>query len=379
MKHRNNRTYRPHPRGFHPPFLLLLLLPALYLNCLGQSQDIPRNIIYCIGDGMGVAQVSAYQLRNRTTNFERFPVAGFSLTASATNLVTESAAGGTALSTGRRARNGVVSVDSADRPMETLLERARACGKSVGVVVTSSLTHATPAAFLAHAASRKEEFEIAEQIAASRTDVLIGGGRRFFLPKGAGGDRTDGRNLLAGMAAAGYTVADALPDSAYAAGPVIVLSASEGLPAAAKRDITLARMVRTALGILGTNPNGFVLMIEGSQIDWAAHDNDLTALLAEMRDFDGAIGEALDYAGADGSTLVVVTADHETGGLTLDGTKPDGSDLRALWAHGDHSASMVPLFASGPGERRFGGIRRNDEIARALFDLLDCAPAGMKK
>ena len=164
-------------------------------------------------------------------------------------------------------------------------------GKSVGIVVTSSITHATPAAFLAHAVSRKSEYEIAEQIAHSRTDILIGGGRRFFLPERSGGGRTDDRDLLAEMRAAGYAAPTDLPDTAVGRGPCIVLLADEGLPSAMKREITLARMVRSALAILRRNPNGFFLMIEGSQIDWAAHDNDFDALLAEMADFDGAIGD----------------------------------------------------------------------------------------
>ncbi len=368
-------------RYFHLPALLALLLPAL----LCAQKETPRNIILLIGDGMGTAQLSAHVLQQKDSRFHEFPVAGFSMTQSANAFVTESAAGATALATGRRTVNGHLSLSHINEPLTTLLEAARAyAGKATGVVATSSITHATPAAFLAHVDSRKKEFEIAEQIASSGVDVAIGGGRRFFLPAPEGA-RTDGTDLLAAMRARGYDVRTELHDgeanartteaaTGAAAGSAarrsIILMADEGLPKAGERSYSLGDMIRVALAALVQDSDGFVLMVEGSQIDWAAHANDLPQLHCEMADFETALAAALDFAARDRHTLVVVTADHETGGLSLTGKTPDGSDMNAHWAGDDHTGAMVPLFAFGPGSTRFGGIHRNEEIGKRLMELI---------
>lgn len=347
---------------------LLLLLAISNGRAQQRADDRPRNIIVLIGDGMGVGQLSALHLADGGSQMMRMPVGGFSITSSATHLITESGAGGTALATGVRTRNGYVAMDTARQPLPSLFERARGRGMATGVISTSGVTHATPAAFMAHVDSRKKQHEIAAQIAEGRADVIIGGGREWFLPKEAGGTREDGRDLLAALRTQGYAVA-ARHDTAVTM-PLVMLLTPDALPPAGKRPFALKDLTSIALEQLSRDVEGFVLVVEGSQIDWASHDNLFEQMLREMRDFDGAVGVALDFAERDGRTLVVVTSDHETGGLTVFGKNPDGSDLEAKWSSDDHSATMVPVFGFGPGAARFGGIHRIDAIGRMLHDLL---------
>jgi len=344
---------------------LLVLVPSILL-----SQDRPDNIILFIGDGLGTAHLSALTFLTDDAALQEFPVAAFVATQSASHFVTESAAGGTALSTGYRTDSDFVAMLPDRTPLRTLLEFAKLHGKAVGVVATSSVTHATPAAFLAHVPSRRMQYDIAVQIAESGAEVVIGGGTKWFLPKAAGGGRDDGRNLLAEMEQSAYTVARGRDYKHEGAEKLIWLLAEDAMPAAGKRKPPMSRMVEVALDVLSRNPNGYVLMVEGSRIDWAAHDNDFRTLKAELLDFHSGIRAALDYTRGDDATAIVVTSDHETGGLALQGRKPDGSDMYAEWTTKAHSGAHVPLLAKGPGSERFGGIHRNDEIGRLLFSLI---------
>lgn len=348
----------------------LVLLAVFAAVAAAQPQEAPRNIIVMIGDGMGVGQLSALVLANPEAAVLDFPVAGFSATQSATDFVTESAAGGTALSSGYRISDDAIGVLPDGRSVQTLLEFAREHGKSTGVISTSSVTHATPASFLTHVSSRKLEFDIAAQMAVSGADVMFGGGLEWFLPSGKGGKRTDGRDLLDEMRAAGYTISTGPGFENPDAGKSIWLISDDGMPAAPGRRPGSREMLERALDILSRNERGFVLMLEGSQIDWAAHDNDFPVMQAELLDFDEAMRGALDFAERDANTLVVVTADHETGGLALLGEKPDGSDMRASWINKSHTGALVPVLAFGPAAMQFGGIHRNDEIGRMLFRLI---------
>ncbi len=355
------------------PLRLRHLTQVIVLLCLTTpllAQQLPRNVIVMIGDGMGVSQLSAHHLSDENSVFGRFPVAGFSMTQSASHFVTESAAGGTALATGYRTRNDVIALSPDGDTLRTLLEFARAQGKAIGVIATSSVTHATPASFLAHSTSRKLEFDIATQIAESGADVIIGGGKKWFLPEGAGGARADKRNLLEEMRGRGYAVLTQLRPERHGASRFIWLAADDALPPATQRHLPASMTLRVATEHLKQHPNGFVLMVEGSQIDWAGHDNDFERLRAEMFDFNDAVRTALEFAEADGQTTVVVTADHETGGLALMGGNADGTNITPAWVHKEHTGSMVPILAFGPGSARFGGIHRNDELGRLFFSLI---------
>ncbi len=336
-----------------------------------------KNVILMVGDGMGLAQVSALMLAReyRPVNLERATVGGFVKTYSANNRVTDSAAGGTAYATGQKTNNGYLGVDPDGNPLETILDRAERAGLPTGLVATVNIQHATPGAFYAHSVQRYDYESISLDLVSSGVDVAIAGGRRHLT------ERKDGRNLVEELRAQGYTMVDSLAGlDGVVSGPAMALYEGDSMPLASREQDPeyLPRAAAKALEILTANTprgeGGFFLMVEGSHIDYAGHDNDSEALIGEMRDFDAAVGVAFDYADAHPGTLVVVLADHETGGLTLPAGRenfllPDsGVELR--WSTGGHTASMVPMFTYGSGSSHFGGVFDNTEVNRLLTQLL---------
>lgn len=341
--------------------LSLLLVPALLLASLAQgAEPAPwaRNAVLVIGDGMGLTHLTAGLVSaGGTLAVERFGVVGLSRTSSADKLVTDSAAAATAMACGVKTRNGAIGVDVEGRNVPSLVELARARSLRTGVVVTSRITDATPAAFLAHRPLRAQEEEIALDIAASGADLLIGGGRCFFTA------RPDRRYLLGELAANGYEVVEDRSGLATAGGEKLVaLLAQDDLPRVTQgRGDVLPAAVSVALRRL-SGERGFFLLVEGSQIDSAAHDQDGRGVTAEVVDLDRAVARLLDFAASDGQTLVVLTADHETGGMALTGGSAAGRDVEAGFASKGHTATMVPVFAFGPGAEAFAGIYENTEI-----------------
>jgi alkaline phosphatase len=300
---------------------------------------------------------------------------GLVTTHSADHLVTESAAAATALATGYKTNNRAVSVSVDGEPLKTLFENAKERGKSVGVAVTSSVTNATPAAFMAHAEDRSQQADIAEQIAYSDIDVLIGGGWAYFEPAAkAGSKRNDQKNLLAELETRMPLILtdDQLSISVNTDNHRLAALLSPGsLPKAADRDYSLRQLTRNAIQLLSKNRNGFVLMVEGSQIDWAAHDHARQDLIAELIDFDDAVGAGLDFAEENRNTLIVVTADHETGGFAVhDGSVPNRQVAASAFTTTGHTAAMVPLFAYGPGSNRLSGIQDNARVGQTLIELV---------
>jgi len=353
---------------------LLLFFLVILFDVNVYSTQPPKNIIIMIGDGMGVDYVSTSVLSMKNDAFRRFTTTGFSVTCSADNLVTDSAPGATAIATGYRTNNWTISEDPwSDKPLTTIFELAEKLNKASGIVVTSSITHATPAAFVAHVKSRSDEFDIAEQETERKTDLFIGGGIKFFTPKSAGGSRTDGVNLLSKVESKGYDYYDSYEKlkNSKPGKKFYALFDSTGLPKASDRNYTLGDLTKIALDYLSKQPNGFILMIEGSQIDWAGHANDQPYLLSEMEDFNTALNTVLDFEEKNKETLVVVTADHETGGMSIVDGSLDGSKLDLKFSTGHHTANMVGIFAKGPGEKEFSGIMDNYMIGRKLFRMLD--------
>jgi alkaline phosphatase len=324
-----------------------------------------KNIILMIGDGMGVSQVfAAYTAQKGQAHMMTFPVTGFSLTQSESHYITDSGAGGTALSTGKRTYNGAVGVDMNKQPLPTILEIAKQNGLATGIVVSSSITHATPADFYAHQASRAQDEEIAADFLKVQPDVAIGGGYKAFA------NRKDGRNLIQELKQAGYQVADSTADlSSYKSGRLVALMAQvHPAKITAGRGELLPNGTKTALNILSQNKKGFFLMVEGSQIDWAGHDNDVNTIVQETVDFDKAVGIALDFAKKDGNTLVIVTADHETGGFAItEGNIAEGK-VGGKFVSKDHTAVMVPVFAYGPGAEAFMGVQLNTDIFKKMLN-----------
>ncbi len=327
----------------------------------------PKNVIMMIGDGMGVSEVFAGLTANGGHLFlDNFKQIGFSKTQSADNYITDSAAGGTALSTGQKTYNGAIGVNTDTVAIKTILEMAEEKGLATGLVSTSAITHATPASYIAHQGSRGSYEDIAADFLKTDIDVFIGGGYKHFAV------RADKRDLTKELQAKGYQVIRNM-DEIYQVkeGKLAGLTAEEHNNPAGKRLMSLPRSTETALNILDQNKKGFFVMIEGSQIDWGGHANNTIYIVKEMLDFDQAIGKALEFAANDGETLIIVTADHETGGLAIAGGDMKSGVVKGAFTSGDHTAVMVPVFSYGPGSDNFTGIMENTDIAKKIIKLLD--------
>ncbi len=315
-----------------------------------------------IGDGMGLPQITgAMYMNNNTSAFEQFKNIGFQKTQSADNLITDSGAGATAFACGVKTYNGAIGVNTKKQPLPTLLEMAEKKGMATGMLVTCSIVHATPAAFIAHVAGREDKEGIALDFLNTPIDIFIGGGEDYF------NKRTDGRNLVQELINKGYAISDSAQtdidhlniDTHKNIGyftsnlepPSVYNGRNYALPATAKiLDFLKDR-----------STEGFFLMIEGSQIDWGGHANDANYVLNEQLEFEKQINAVLDFARKEGNTLVVVTADHETGGFAImPGSKM--GDIKVAFTTKSHTATMIPVFADGPGAEAFRGIYENTEI-----------------
>ncbi len=339
-----------------------------------QQREIPKNIILMIGDGMGLNLITASILRGKDSPFKKFHSIGLSVTCSADKLITDSAAGSTAIATGHRTNNKLVGIDPDNKNLLNIFELAESKGLSTGIVVTSSVTNATPAGFISHVDNRYKELEIASQLTESGIDVAIGGGTKYFLPKPEG-DREDNINLLGKLKSAGYFVTDSFDQLKDIQSPkLIALLEKDGLKPADKRNYTLSELVKIALNNLNQKKDGFVLMVEGSQIDWFAGAKELDGTVSEMKDFEGAVNTAMDFAEQNKNTLLIVTADHETGGISITGGEVKEPSVKMEFLTGSHTANAVGVFSYGPGEKEFQGVYNNSEIGQKIFYLLNHLP-----
>lgn len=332
----------------------------------------PKNIILLIGDGMGLTTVSTSILSDPESVFRKFRFIGLSVTCSADNLITDSAAGATALSAGERTNNHYVGVDPQSKVLQNIFENAKKRNYSTGIVATSSITHATPAAFYAHIPERSSEFKIAEQFLDSGIDVAIGGGRTFFLPENKSGSRQDDLDLIQSLDSKDYACFNNIEDLRKYNGneKVIGLLEDASLKEASSRNYSLGDLTNIAINRLSKNEKGFILMVEGSQIDWGAHDNKAEKVHSELSDFTKAIKAALDFADKDGNTLVIVTADHETGGVAITGGEVN-KDTKLSFASKGHTAACVGIFSYGPSAEMFQGVLENKQIGKNLFYLIN--------
>lgn len=356
--------------------ILLITYVALSFSCTAKTPPEPKpgkpkNIIFLIGDGMGLAQVYAGMVANGDAlNIERFKNIGFHKSYSWDNIITDSAAGATAFSCGEKTYNGAIAVGPDSIPRETILESAEKKGLSTGLVATCSITHATPACFIAHVKSRALDEAIAADFLKTDIDVFIGGGSAFFEK------RTDGRNLLNELKSKGYEV-DTTKNEILASNAkklAGLYAATQPDSATGIRGDILQHATQKCIDILSQNPQGFFMMSEGSQIDWGGHANKQTFIIQEMLDFDKAVGKALDFAEKDGNTLVIVTADHETGGFAIMGGSIKDRKVEGAFTTDHHTGVMIPVFAYGPGAEEFGGIYQNTDIYHKMISLL-----GLKK
>ena len=350
----------------------LLLLLFLCTSVIGwaqtplANQKKPKNIILLIGDGMGLSQVSAgFYFNDETSNFERFTNIGLIKSSSSAELVTDSAAGATAFASGVKSYNGAVGVDSDTNSVPTIIELLSKRNYATGVISTSSVVHATPAAFYAHVFRRSMYEAIAENLAKSEVDFIAGGGSQFF------DRREDGKDLFEDFRKNNFEIhTESLPDKVSKKKQLILL-ADNAMPKMIEgRGNFLPESTQLGIDYLSANKQGFFLVVEGSQIDWGGHGNEADYLIGEQLDFDKTIGVALDFAKKNGETLVIVTADHETGGFTLAASENDYNTIKPSFSTGGHSATLIPVFAYGPGASSFNGIYENTEIFHKMMSLL---------
>lgn len=324
-----------------------------------------------IGDGMGLSQVAALHYNAKDSHvFKRLSNVGFVKTHSANSRITDSAAGATAMACGVKTYNNAIGVTKDTVRCKNLFEYAREEDLGTGIVVTSSITHATPAAFIAHEPLRALQEQIAADYVEFEPDCMIGGGMVYFTTR-----FSDQRHLIDEMEEVGYTVETFQQRSLrqLAGKPIDKLAYftafTEPLPVHAGRDY-LPHATEFAMQFLQERfPSGFILLVEGSQIDFAGHARDVNYMLNEMQDFGEAIDQALHFAESDGETLVIVTADHATGDLTLREGNPDRR-AKLKFLSNKHTADMVPIFSYGPGSEQFLGIMDNTEIFHKIKELL---------
>ena len=307
-----------------------------------------KNVILLIGDGMSSEHVwAAWICNGGKLNVEKLPYTGFSRTYSANKLVTDSAAGGTALACGEKTDNGMLGQTPKGKHLQSLaaVMMDAPYSKKAGLVVTKAITDATPAAFYAHTSSRKNTKKIAAQLCEAGLQVVVGGGSEHFTA-----EQVAALNAVAGSH--------------------VLLAAPEHCPYAAERGALLPEQTRQALRILEQSPTGFFLMIEGSEIDSASHAKELRRAVEETLDFDSALGEVLAWMEGRTDTLLVVTADHQTGGLVIHDGNVKAGQVKGSYATDSHTGIAVPIYAAGPGASRFTGVMENTEIPRLILQLL---------
>ncbi len=332
-----------------------------------------KNVIFMIGDGMGLNQAYAAAMVKGEPLLFMFEAEAVALqeTYSADSKITDSAASGTALACGVKTNNGMIGMDADSVSVESILKMAADRGKATGIVVTCQLFHATPAAFFAHNISRKNYEAIAKDMLTFSPDVMIGGGAKYLK------NRKDGCHLEEGLQAQGKRVLYRMDDVKAALKnsdvPVLGFLADEHMPAAtAGRGDFLPQAVSLALDRLSRDKDGFFLMVEGSQVDFSSHDNDVNGTVAEALDFEKALAVALDFAKKHKNTLVVVTADHETGGLSLlqKTVYQEETGLKHQFTTTDHTGVPVPVYLYGAGADAYPAFMQNSDHKELLVKLM---------
>lgn len=326
------------------------------------SAQQAKNVIVLIGDGTGLTQLySAYEANNRFLNIYTMPYSALSITNCSDRRVTDSGAGGTAISCGQKTYYRAIGVDKDTLPIPTMLELFKKMGKKTGIIVSCDLNHATPGSFIAHVKDRAMYEEIAEFYLNGNCDIFLGGGKKRF------DNRKDGRNLVKEIQKQGYEVVYNERELLNTKTDRIAgFFAENHLPLYKERGKIMQTALRTTIDRFKDNKEGFFIMLEGSQIDMQAHENHFPEMIDEALDFDACVGIALDFARKDKNTLVVITADHETGGLTLPVAGKDMDTCK--WTTTGHTAAPIIIYAEGPGSENFHGVIQNDKQFHIIMD-----------
>ena len=322
-----------------------------------------KNVIFVVGDGAGFSQVTLSRIVIGGLDYrlaiDQLPIHGASLTHPFGNVVTDSAAAGTAWATGNKTKNRYLSVDPNKDNLKTLPEILSEKGYLSGLVATSSVTHATPAAFYAHIDSRYETIKIAKQLLSSPLNIALGGGLEFFDL-----NEVDETHVL--IDKKNYLKFDFKNNK-----KILGLFDEDGIVRSSKNP-TQQEMTNFALKQLDMDQSectGFFLMTEGSQIDWAGHDNDAEKMVTEFQDFDNTISDLINFVTEDEETLLIITADHETGGLQI--LRQNNDRVTFQWGTSRHTGAPVGVYAYGPGAENFTGLMDNTDIHYKILDALD--------
>ena len=334
-----------------------------YLNIIDfPNNQKPKNIVFVVGDGTGINQIALSRIvkggPDHKLAIDQLPINGISLTHPYGNLITDSAAAATAWATGKKTKNKYLSIDQEKNILKTLPEMLYEKGYISGIVATSSITHATPAAFFAHIDSRYKEKEIANQFLNSPINIGLGGGVEFFDIEKASKSHVllDRKELLD---------LDFRSDK-----KILGLFDEDGIVRSEEKP-TQRQMTAFALKHLSKDIDvctGFFLMTEGSQIDWAAHDNNAKKMLIEFDDFDNTVKDLINFVTKDKNTLLIITADHETGGLQI--MKKKNKNVLIKWGTGSHTGTPVGVYAYGPGAHKFSDLMDNTDIYYKILDLI---------
>ncbi|SER25526.1 alkaline phosphatase [Pedobacter rhizosphaerae] len=317
-----------------------------------------KNVILLIGDGMGLAQIHAGLMANHgQLNLTRLKNMGLAQTSAADAGNTDSAAGATALATGSKTNNRYIGVGPNGEKKTNLVDTLAGLQIKSAIISVGDITDATPAAFYAHQLDRSMSTEIAADLLSSKVEILVGSNLRSFL-------QNPDKDLLKKLGNQGFQVHTSFSDFKQQKNgkQLVLLPDSATRPIYKGRGTILAQSLSKSIDLLKNNNAGFFIMAEGAQIDYGGHSNNLPYVVTEMHDFDKTIGAALKFADQDGETLVIVTADHETGGLTLLDTDIEKGMIRGAFSTNDHTNIMVPVFAYGPGAEDFKGVFQNNEI-----------------
>ena len=359
-------------------FFFSLLVAAITFVPVASAQKAPKNekvksVILIIGDGMGYSATASWMIDRHyaPTGFDRAQYVGMSKTYSANNRVTDSAAGGTAIACGVKTNNSMLGQTPDGTPAPSLAALAKAKGLSTGIVVSSYVLDATPGAFFAHVEKRGDRKGIIEDYLEEKPDILVGGGKKYFTDP-----EYVPENMIDKAVAQGITFVET-PEAFYQTDktPILGLFSDGSYPMAIERDTDyLTDAALHTIDILDNNKKGFFVMIEGSHIDHAAHANNAEQLTWEMEEFDKMVNAMFDYADTHKGTLVVITADHETGGVALlsgskDFTKGE-SGVDVKFATTGHTAAPVPIFSYGASAWKFGQVMENTDIFKRIKSLL---------
>ncbi|WP_226789217.1 alkaline phosphatase [Polaribacter reichenbachii] len=323
------------------------------------QKDLPvKNIILLIGDGNGLAQISATTLMNKgQLSLTQLKSIGFIKTQAADDFTTDSAAAGTALATGVKTNNRAIGTDVNGKPLESITELLHKENFSTAVISTDNILGATPASFYAHAIDRSDDSVIAKDLLNSKLNLFIGGGAATFKES-----TIDARfNILPSISDLNTTTAD----------KVGIFMSEHGMKSIIDgRGNVLAEATKTGLAFLKQKKKPFFVMIEAAKIDHAGHSNDTAGILAESIDFDKAITEALLFADNNPETLVIITADHETSGFSIPQGDVKKHEIEGDFASYDHTAIMVPIFAYGAQSNKFQGVYENNEVFHKILKVL---------